>query len=121
MPLREVLRTYGDALIAVGLALLYVVELVNYPDAHLRVTIPLGVASCLALALRRKAPLVVFLLVLALNGAVPDIAKDFDGNSISFVAVFIFNLYSLGANARGVEAWLGAVATGGGTTHSPFA
>ncbi len=111
MALGQLLRRYGDTLIAVALAVLYVVELLNYPDAHLSVTIPLGVAACLLLALRRKAPLLVFVLVLALNGAVPDIAKDFDGNSVSFVAVFIFNLYSLGANARRLEAWLGAVAT----------
>jgi signal transduction histidine kinase len=111
MALRELLRRYGDALVAVGLALLYVVELVNYPDPHLRETIPLGVAACLALAWRRKAPLLVYLLVLALNAAVPTFAKDFDGHSVSFVAVFILNLYSLGANARRLEAWLGAVAT----------
>jgi signal transduction histidine kinase len=111
MALGRLFRRYGDLLVAVALAVLYVVELVNYPDAHLEVTIPLGVAACLALALRRKAPLLIFLVVTALNGAVPEIAKDFDGNSISFVAVFVFNLYSLGAHARRFEAWLGAAAT----------
>jgi signal transduction histidine kinase len=111
MAYRELVARYGDALIAVGLAVLYVVELVNYPGAHLDLTIPLAVAACLPLALRRKAPLLVFVVVTTLNGIVPAIATDFDGNSISFVAVLLFNLYSLGAHARGVEAWLGGLAT----------
>jgi signal transduction histidine kinase len=110
MAYRELVARYGDATIAVALAVLYVVELVNYPDAHLRATIPLAVAACLALALRRKAPLLVFLLVTVLNAVASDLAQDFDSNSISFVAVFVFNLYSLGANARRLEAWLGGLA-----------
>ena len=32
-----------------------------------------------------------------------------------FVAIFLFNLYSLGAHARGVEAWLGVLGVVGTT------
>jgi signal transduction histidine kinase len=109
---RELVRRHGDALLAGLLAVVYVAALLRYPDAHLEVTIPLGIGACLALALRRKAPLATFLIVSVLNDAVTHVAKGFDSNTIAFVAVFIFNLYSLGANARRLEAWLGAVGVG---------
>ncbi len=109
MALRRLVRRHGDALIALALATVYVVELLRFPDAHLDVTLPLGVGACLALAVRRRAPLAIFVIVTVLNGAVPHLAQAFDANSISFVAVFIVNLYSLGAHARGIEFWLGAV------------
>src|SRR5680860_1311824 len=37
------------------------------------------------------------------------LGAGFDEASATFVVIFLFNLYSLGANARGVESWLGAL------------
>jgi signal transduction histidine kinase len=109
MRVQPLLRRHGDALLAGILAALYTVELAHHPDVQLDVAIPLGIAASVALALRRKAPLPTFVIVAVLNIAVTHFAADFDANSISFVAVFMINLYSLGAWARSTEAWLGAV------------
>ena len=62
-PRGELLRRHGDSLLAALLALMYVVELLRYPNAQLEITIPLAVAACVVLGLRRRAPLLVFLVV----------------------------------------------------------
>lgn len=115
MPLPATVRRHGDLLVAVLLALAYVVELLTYPPADLSYAIPLALGTGLVLAWRRRAPFVVFLLVTVLNLSVVHWAPGFDANSVVFVAIFLFNLYSLGAHARGVEAWLAVLGVVGTT------
>jgi signal transduction histidine kinase len=111
MHLRATMGRHRDVLIAVILAVGYAVELLLYPGSDLAIALPLAVAAGLALALRRRAPLAIFLVVSILNFAVVHwAAPGFDGKSIVFVAIFVFNLYSLGANARDTEGWLGVLA-----------
>jgi len=102
-------RRHGDLLVAVGFALAYAGELLAYDKADHTIAVPLALGAGLALAARRKAPFVSFVLVAVLDVAVVHWAPGFDGNSIVFVAIFLFNLFSLGANAYGVEAWLGVL------------
>ncbi len=103
-------RRHRDLLVALALATGYGVELLAYPDTDNAIVVPLAIGIGLTLALRRRAPLATFLIVLVLNFAVLHwAAPGFDGESVTFVLIFLFNLYSLGANARGIEAWLGAV------------
>ncbi len=109
MQLFAALRRHRDLVIAVVLTCIYVAELLLYPRADRDVAVPLAIATAMTLVLRRRAPMVVFLIVVAGNFAVVHFAPRFDANSIAFVAIFLFNLYSLGANARALEAWLGAV------------
>jgi signal transduction histidine kinase len=102
-------RRHGDLLVAVAFAAAYAGELLVYDDANHAVAVPLAIAAGLALAARRRAPFLSFVVVAVLDVAVVHWAPDFDGNSIVFVAIFLFNLFSLGANAHGVEAWLGVL------------
>ena len=102
-------RRHGDLLVAVAFAAAYAGELLVYDDANHAVAVPLAIAAGLALAARRRAPFLSFVVVAVLDVAVVHWAPGFDGNSIVFVAIFLFNLFSLGANAHGVEAWLGVL------------
>ena len=109
MTFRSFVRRHGDLLLAGAIAVLYVVELLRYDPAQLATAIPLGVGASMCLALRRRVPLVSFVVVTVLNVSVPHVAPDFDAHSISFVLVFLLNLWSLGRHARGLEAWLGVL------------
>jgi signal transduction histidine kinase len=102
-------RQHGDLVVAVVLALAYALEVLAYDKADRSYAVPLAVGAGLGLAMRRRAPLATFVLVTVLNFGVVHFAPGFDGSSISFVVIFLFNLYSLGANARGAESWLGVL------------
>jgi signal transduction histidine kinase len=102
-------RRHLDPLVAAGLVLLYVGELLRWDAADLALAIPLAVAAAGTLALRRRLPVATFVVVSVCNVAVVHYAPGFDGNSVAFVLVFLLNLWSLGRHARGVEAWLGVV------------
>src|SRR6478672_5124740 len=109
MKLPAAVRRHGDLLVAVSFSVAYAGELLAYDDANHAVAVPLAIAAGLALAPRRRAPFLSFVVVAVLDVAVVHWAPGFDGNSIVFVAIFLFNLFSLGANARGAEAWLGVL------------
>ena len=108
---RQLLRRYGDAALALGLALLFVGELLAWHGAGTDKGLagPGGVGAALALTLRRRSPLASFVLCLACIGVVQSAAPAFNHESYATLAMTLFNLYSLGANARGTEAWLGLV------------
>ena len=91
------------------LGLAYVVELLIYDQAQRAIAVPLAIAAVVALGLRRRAPFASFLLVMACDLGVVHFAPGFDGRSISFVFIFLFNLWSLGRHAHGGEAWLGVL------------
>ena len=109
MKLPVAVRRHGDLLVAVAFAVAYAGELLAYDDADHAIAVPLAVGAGLALVPRRRAPLVSFVLVAILDVAVVHWAPGFDSNSVVFVALFLFNLFSLGANAHGIEAWLGVL------------
>ncbi len=69
----------------------------------------LGLLATVPLAFRCTHPLAAYLVTwLALFGVVT-VSADFDSQSVFFVLVFVFALYSFGANARGRQAWAAAV------------
>ena len=109
MKLPAAVRRHGDLLVAVAFALAYAGELLAYDNANHAIAVPLAIAAGLALAPRRQAPFLSFVVVAVLDVAVVHWAPGFDSNSVVFVAIFLFNLFSLGANTRGVEAWLGVL------------
>ncbi len=112
MDLRDTVRRHGDLLLAVTVAVLYAAEVARYPHADHAIAVPLAVVAGLTLALRRRLPVVTFVVVTCANVGVVAFADGFDSESIMFVAVFLFNLYSLGRHARGIEAWLGVAGVG---------
>lgn len=103
-------RRYGDAAIAIALAVGITLELIAWDKGpELRSSVPAGLLATLPLALRRRSPLVGFLLAMAGLGLITRVAPGFDNDSMSFVLVFFLALYSLGRHARGYEAWLGGI------------
>lgn len=103
----EVLRRHADKVLAVAVAVLYVMELLIWEATDRRVAIPLAIFASGMLALRRVQPLVAFTLCMTANAAVLLYAPGFDNHSSSFVIVFVIALYSLGRHAHGAEAGLG--------------
>lgn len=109
MDVRRISRRHGDPLIAVVLGALITVELVGWVDSHLSSAIGAGLLATLPLALRRRSPLVSFVLVMVGLQLLVTYQPGFDNDSSAFVVAFFVSLYSLGRHATGIEAWLGAV------------
>ena len=103
-------RQYGDVAIAALFAVTMTLELVAWGPPDLGTAVPLGLLAALPLALRRRTPLVAFVLTMAGIEGITETAPGFDNDSLTFIVVYFLALYSLGRHARGTEAWLGAVA-----------
>ena len=109
MDVREIWRRHSDVLVAGAVAVLYTVELLRWAPADKAVAVPLALLACAMLTLRRRLPVLAFVLTMVANYGVLVFAPKFDSSSISFVVVFLIALYSLGRYARGLEAWLGVL------------
>ena len=110
MHLRAALQKYGDLALAAVLALSMTLELLAWVADDLAPAIGAGLLATLPFALRRKAPLVSFLLVMSGIQLLTQVQPGFDNDSMTFVVAFFVALYSLGRHATGIEAWLGVVA-----------
>ena len=110
MARRGFLQRHGDLLLAVVLATVLTVEILLWAPADLGLVLAAGLLSTVPLALRRKTPLVSFLLVGAGVSGVLTFATGFDNQSAALVAVFFIALYSLGRHSTGHEVWLGGLA-----------
>ena len=108
MDLRAALRIYGDLVLAAVLATSMTLELLAWTDDVRWVAVAGGLLTTLPLVLRRRSPLVMYLLVavgmVVLGRSVP----GFDNDSMSVVVVFFVALYAVGRHTTGLEAWLGA-------------
>jgi signal transduction histidine kinase len=98
---------YGDRVLVTALAAMYAVELLRWDDARLALAIPLGLAGCFLLLLRRRLPVVMVVLVLTAIQFVEQVAPGFEDEAISFPLLMLAAIYSLGRWARGLQAWLG--------------
>lgn len=106
MEIRPFAREHADVLVPAAIAVLYVVELANRGHGtDLSRAVPLGLLACASLSQRRRHPVLSFPVTIIANGAVPHWSPAFDSNSISFVVVFLFSLFSLGRHARGSSSW----------------
>ncbi len=108
MSLATRLRPHTDALIAGVLTALLVAELLAHDDAELARSIPAALVAGAGLSLRRRVPVIGFLLVAAGLPLVVVSAPEFDGESLSFVVVYIAAHYSVGRWARGRQAVVAA-------------
>jgi signal transduction histidine kinase len=98
---------YGDRVLVAALAAMYVVELLRWDDVRLTPAIPLGVAACFLLLLRRRLPVVMVVLVLIAIQLVDEVAPGLDDEAISIPLLMLVAIYFLGRWAKGFEAWLG--------------
>ena len=110
MDLRTALKKYGDLLLAAVLALGITLELLSWAEEDVPASIAAGLLATLPFALRRRNPLVVFVLVMVGIELVGRFQPGFDNDSMAFVTSYVLALYSLGRYAVGVEQWLGVAA-----------
>src|SRR4051795_2429553 len=109
MDLRRLARQHVDVLVASAIAVLYVFELIGRGHGtDLSRAVPLALLACAALSQRRRYPLLFFPVAIVASGVVPHWSPGFDSNSLSYVIVFVYSLYSLGRHARGAAGWFAA-------------
>jgi signal transduction histidine kinase len=102
----SLLQRHSDLLVAVAFAVLMTAELLSRPDGRQLPALGFGLLSTLPLAVRRRQPLLSFLLVQAgMVGLVRIVPDTFD-TSATALALSVFALFSLGAYAVGVQFWL---------------
>lgn len=109
MDLRQLLRRYGDAALAVAIAVLFAAEVLSWDAAELPEAVVTSVLAGLALAWRRKAVLPAFLIATVGSWGTLRFADGIDNDSVGFLLVFFVSIYSLGRWTRGTAVWVGAV------------
>jgi signal transduction histidine kinase len=99
-----------DTVFALALAtgLLIEVSVASYAE-HRLASAGAGLLATLPLAVRRRYPIPVFVLVLVGTGLLSTLSPQIDEQSGIFFVVFVFNLYSLGANTPGRQGWIATV------------
>jgi signal transduction histidine kinase len=112
MRLRRWLRSYGDPVLAAGLAAAMLTELTfkGYVPSHPEV-VALAVLGTGPLAYRRRLPLASFVVLWASMLVLGQLVGGLADTSVVFLLVFFVSLYSLGAHARRAAAWVGGVLT----------
>jgi signal transduction histidine kinase len=110
MTARHALLRHGDLLVAVVLAAVLTTEIIRWQPDDLEAALAAGLLGTLPLTLRRKTPLVSYLLVLAGMTGVLLLARDIDRTSTAITAIFLLAPYSLGRHSEGHEVWLGGLA-----------
>ena len=99
----------GDLLIAGVLAATLTIEAATWAPAGRRLAVPAALLCTLPLALRRRSPLVAFVLALAGLTALLGLLPGFDNDSFGLVVVLALIFYSVGRHARGYEAAIAVV------------
>jgi signal transduction histidine kinase len=103
---RSVLQRHSDVLVAVGFGVLMTVDLLSRPAGRQLPALAYGLLATLALAGRRRQPLLCYLLFLAgMVGLVRAVPDTYD-TSATALALSVFALFSLGAHAVGIQFWL---------------
>ena len=112
MHLRSALQKYGDLALAAVLALSMTLELVAWAEDGLAAAIAIGLLATVPLALRRRTPLISFLMVMTGVQLLVRSQPGFDNDSMAFVVTFFVALYSLGRHAAGSRhGWVPAVSS----------
>ncbi len=109
MDLRRLLRRHGDAALACGIAVVFAIEVVSWPDAQLPEALVASVLAALALAWRRTVVLPSYLVATLGSWGTLRFAEGLDNESLGFLLVFFVSLYSLGRWSRGTAGWVGGV------------
>ena len=119
MPLARFLRLYGDWALALGLAVLFQIEVWTIDPSHppgdvgsdvfssteRAVAGAAGLVLALSLAWRRRAPLIVLAVAIAAS-VVANFAVVLDAATTPAVALVVA-VYSVGAHAERVREWIG--------------
>jgi signal transduction histidine kinase len=109
MRIWRTLRDHADTAFAIALAVAFEAEiwLSSYATHRPQLGVA-ALAATLPLALRCRYPLLVFAAVHLSLETIRLISPDLDDQGTVFAVVGVFALYSVGANARGAQAWFAA-------------
>jgi signal transduction histidine kinase len=99
-------KRYGDVAIAVVLAVLLVIDVVRWDFGDRAILVPAALLATLPLSMRRRAPLIGFVLSASGLTTVIGLTIEFDSTTPAVVAAFTLTLYSAGRHTRGLEAWV---------------
>ena len=103
------LSRFADLLLGAAVVALYTVEITRWDADLAGPVIAVAFVAGAGLALRRRQPLVGFLLSAGSIEGITTVAPGFDNDSAALVVTMFVSLYSLGRHAVGIEQWLGAV------------
>ena len=109
MQTRHWLERYGDLALALVLAVVFTTEVLLWQVTDRAIAVPAALLATLPLAVRRRSPLVAFVLSFAGSWTVLQVAPFLDNDSAAFIIIFFVSLYSLGRYTRGTEVWLGGL------------
>ncbi len=101
-------RRFGDPLLGLVVAALYAAEAVRWDPDDPVILLATCWVGCVGLMLRRRSPLVGFLLAAGSVQLITRLEPRFDNDSAALVVTFFVSLYSVGRHAEGLERWLGA-------------
>ena len=112
MRIWRALRVHADIAFAIALCAGLEVEVWFASYAEHRLPLSLAAAfATLPLAFRCRYPLASFVAVWSGLALIKLLTPGFDERSTFVIVAGVFALYSLGANARGARAWVGAALT----------
>lgn len=103
----QTLRGYADPALGIVVLALYAWEVSRWDADRPGVLLAVAAVGCVGLALRRRTPLVGFLLAAGSIEGITAVEPGFDNDSAALVVTLFVMLYSLGRHAVGVEQWLG--------------
>ncbi|HEX4977454.1 MAG TPA: histidine kinase [Nocardioides sp.] len=106
----QLLRRHADPALGVGVLALYAWEVSRWSTTRPGLLLAVAAVGTIGLALRRRTPLVAFLVCGASIEGITAVAPGFDNDSAALVITFGVSLYSLGRYAVGLEQWLGVAA-----------
>jgi len=97
-----------DPILGIAVTVLYAVELHQWGPSDPASTLLITALGGIGLALRRRLPIVGFILSAASIRGVTATEPGFDNDSLALIVTLVVALFSLGRHAVGPERWLGA-------------
>ena len=92
--------------IAVVLAGLLAIDIVRWDFGDPAILLPAALLATLPLTVRRRAPLIGFVLSAVGVAAVMWLTSGYDNTTPALVVTFVLTIYSAGRHIRGREAWI---------------
>jgi signal transduction histidine kinase len=109
MGARRLLHRYGDTVLALSFAALLIVELAQMGHGGQATVILLALAATLPVAVRRRFPIVTFVLVWSGVCGLTWIVPGFVDATFGYALVLMFVLFTVGAEVPGRQVWLAVI------------
>jgi len=111
---------HSDLLIAGVVTVMLVFDAVRWDFVEPSKSVPAALLAAVPLALRRRLPLVSFVLCGTGFALILVLTGEDDSTTVALIAVYLLTLYSVGRYARRLEAWIAAFLVLGGAVAFAF-